>query len=411
MHDRVILHCDCNAFFASVECLLRPELDLTPMAVCGDPESRHGIILAKNEKAKRFGIQTAETIWSARKKCPELVLVPPHRREYERYSALVNEIYRRYTDLVEPFGIDESWLDVTGSQNLFGDGKTIADNIRAAVRGELGLTVSVGVSFNKVFAKLGSDYKKPDATTVISRENFEKMVYPLPVSDLLFVGKSARAALEGLFVRTIGDLAHSDREAVARRLGKLGEQIHDYACGLDDSPVRSADEAREIKSVGNSITFRRNLIGLGDIRVGVAALADSVAGRMRKHGVKCGTVQVTIRDPEFKQITRQRPLETPTHLAKELAEASMELIKASWDLRAPIRMLAVTGSNLVEAGGETRQLSLFDQAEDDEKRAKQEKLEAAMDRIRGKFGHGAISTAGVLGSDLGIEDDGQKKKD
>lgn len=404
MNDRTILHCDCNSFFASVECALRPALRDVPMAVCGDPESRHGIILAKNELAKAFGVCTAETIWQAKAKCPSLVLARPHHDRYEAYSNTINEIYRRFTDLVEPFGIDESWLDVTGSMHLFGDGATIADTLRKTVREETGITISVGVSFNKIFAKLGSDYKKPDATTVISRENMREIVYPLPVGDLLFVGKAARAALDRLYVHTIGELAQSDRDVIVRRLGKMGEMIHDYACGLDDSPVRPADEVREVKSIGNGMTFKRNLTGAADIRLGVLTLADQVAARLRRHGLKGQTVQVTIRDPNFKTITRQKALETPTHLARELTSASLELIAASWQENAPIRMLTITALSLVEADAAVEQLSLFDGEKGVVARAKQEKLEAAMDRIRGRYGHGAIGMAGVLGNDLGIAD-------
>ncbi|MGN0968552.1 MAG: DNA polymerase IV, partial [Oscillospiraceae bacterium] len=200
--ERTILHCDLNGFFASVELLSHPELRDRPVAVCGDPESRHGIILAKNEPAKRYGVKTAETIWQARSKCPDLVLLPAHHGEYRKYSKLINALYERYTDLVEPFGIDESWLDVTGSMHLFGgSGKAVADRLRREVRETFGLTISVGVSFNKIFAKLGSDYKKPDATTVITRENFREIVWPLPVTDLLFVGRSAAGVLAKYGVR------------------------------------------------------------------------------------------------------------------------------------------------------------------------------------------------------------------
>ena len=218
--DRVIFHCDLNSFYASVELLDHPELKDRPAAVCGDPESRHGIILAKNELAKQYKVQTAETVWQARRKCPDLVLLPAHHWKYKEYSRKVNDIYERYTDLVEPFSIDESWLDVTGTLHLFGgDGKALADQIRRAVRQELGLTVSVGVSFNKVFAKMGSDYKKPDATTVITRENFQELLWPLPVTDLLFVGRAAARVLGGYGIRTIGDLARFDRDSLGEILG------------------------------------------------------------------------------------------------------------------------------------------------------------------------------------------------
>ena len=304
--DRVILHCDLNSFYASVELLDHPELRDRPVAVCGDPNSRHGIILAKNEPAKRYKVQTAETIWQARRKCPELVLLPAHHWKYRDYSRRVNAVYERYTDLVEPFSIDESWLDITGSLHLFGgDAKALADEIRRVLREELGLTVSVGVSFNKIFAKMGSDYKKPDATTVISRENYQELLWPLPITSLLFVGRSAAAALEHYGVHTIGDLARLDREAAASILGRQGCTLHDYATGAEHSPVVPAREQPGPKSVGNGLTFPRNLVGWAELHAGVTELADEVAVRLRGHGLKCTTLQVTIRDPNFKDICRQ----------------------------------------------------------------------------------------------------------
>lgn len=378
------------------------------MAVCGNPDNRHGIILAKNELAKKYHIQTAETIWQAKKKCPELVLTPPHREYYTKYSQLVNAIYQRYTDLVEPFGIDESWLDVTGSLALFGDGKKIADELREVVKKELGITISAGVSFNKIFAKLGSDYKKPDATTVISRENFRQIVYPLPVSDLLFVGKSARNILNHLQIYTIGDLAESSRTLIAQKLGKTGEMLHDYACGLDDSPVKSIYAEKEIKSIGNSITFRRNLTGMEDIRLGVLALSDSVASRLRKHGLKCATVHIGIKNPSLKTISRQKTLAIPTFLAKVIADSSLELIRSCWNLNAPIRMLSISGSNLIPIEETGEQLTFFDQSEM-QKLKKQEQLENTLDTIRGKFGSTSISFGGILHNDLGIETQNTKR--
>ena len=401
--DRVILHCDCNAFYASVECLLHPAYRDVPMAVCGDPENRRGIVLAKNEKAKRFGVQTAETIWQARRKCPELVLAPPHRDQYAKYSKQVNAIYQRYTDLVEPFGIDESWLDVTGSQKLFGTGKEIADRLREEVKRETGLTISVGVSFNKIFAKLGSDYRKPDATTVISRENYSELVFPLSVDALLYGGKSARETLQKMRIRTIGDLAHASRKTLVASLGKVGGELYDHANGLDTSPVKSVYEPKEVKSVGNGLTFKRNLIGWDDIRLGVTVLADTVAARMRRSGVKCYTVQLNIRNPSFKTISRQKPLHVPTFLAKELADTAMELLTESWNPNAPIRMLTLTGTNLVpakEAPGE--QMSLFEHSRQKE-RKKQEKLETTLDAIRAKFGKDSVSICGVLQNDIGAD--------
>lgn len=401
--DRTILHCDCNGFFASVECILNPKLKNVPMAVCGNPENRHGIILAKNELAKKYKIQTAETIWQAKRKCPELVLVCPRHNEYGKYSKIINQIYERYTDLVEPFGIDESWLDVTDSHHLFGDGKKIADTLRKVVYSETGLTISVGVSFNKIFAKLGSDYKKPDATTVIDRENYKDIVFPLPVSDLLFVGKAAKEELSKLFIYTIGDLARSDKNLILSRLGKLGEVIHDYANGLDESPVKTANEDREVKSVGNGMTFKRDLDGIEDIRLSVNILADSVAARMRRYGVMCSTIQVTIKDPSLKVITRQKPLQCPTHLSREISAAALSIITTSWNLKAPIRMLTITGTNLTCTEEASEQMSMFEE-NSPLKREKQEHLEKALDKIRGKYGKGAVSYGSVIGNDLGIND-------
>jgi len=399
--ERTILHCDCNGFYASVESVLDPELSTVPMAVCGDPKSRHGIILAKNELAKKYGIVTAETVWKAQRKCPELVLVKPHHDEYRRYSKRVNEIYCRYTDQVEPFGIDESWLDVTGSQRLFGSGKEIADRLRKEVREQTGLTISVGVSFNKVFAKLGSDYKKPDATTVIDMDNWKQIVWPLPVSALLYVGKSAERELDSLFIKTIGDLAAAEPKRLTMRLGKLGTTLYEYANGLDSSEVRRYDEPREIKSVGNGMTFSRDLTSYEDAKIGIFALADEVATRLRKYGLCACTIQLQIKDTEFKVVSRQKPLANPTALASELAEGAMQLLYASYNGSSPIRMLTVTAANLVEEGQAAEQVSFFGEQPID--REKKKNLETAIDSLRGKFGRGMISTGAILGSDIGLE--------
>ena len=391
--ERTILHCDLNSFYASVELLDHPELRDRPVAVCGDPESRHGIILAKNEPAKAFQVKTAETIWQARRKCPDLVLLPAHHGKYRAYSQKVNAIYERYTDLVEPFSIDESWLDVTGTLHLFGgDGKALADEIRREVREELGLTVSVGVSFNKVFAKMGSDYKKPDATTVITRENFQDLLWPLPVTDLLFVGKAAARVLAEYGIRTVGDLARFDREALGNILGKGGYTLHDYAAGEEHAPVVPARDLPGPKSVGSGLTYPRNLRGWAELRSALTELADEVAARLRRHALKCTAVQVTIRDPNFKDICRQKKLAAPTYVSRDLAEAAMELVRASWRERAPVRALTVTAQNLVEEGDAGEQLDLF-AANAAPRRDKLEKLEKAMDGIRGRFGREAISPA------------------
>ena len=388
--DRIILHCDLNSFFASVELLGRPDLTDVPVAVCGDPASRHGIILAKNELAKGFGVKTAETIWQAKKKCPNLVLLPSHHDLYRDYSRRVNAIYEQYTDLVEPFGIDESWLDITGTAHLFGgDPHAIADSIRQRIRDELGLTLSVGVSFNKVFAKLGSDYKKPDATTVISRENWRSIVWPLPVGDLLFVGHAAKKVLNAHGVETIGQLAGCSEDMLDTLLGKLGHQLHHYANGLDKEPVRSKEDREPIKSVGNGNTFRENLTTRTQVQNGIAMLSDSVASRLRAYSMYAGGVQITIRTPDFKTITRQKQFPVSTHLMRDLTQGAMELMEKAWSPPTPIRMLTVTAIHLTPNQETYEQVDLFSQSSAP-KNQRQEKLEKAMDAIRSRFGTDAI---------------------
>ena len=391
MADRVILHCDLNCFFASVELLRYPALRDVPVAVCGDPESRHGIVLAKNEAAKQLGVKTAETIWQARQKAPHLLTLPPHHGLYREYSRKVNAIYGQYTDLVEPFGIDESWLDITGSMHLFGgDGKAIADQLRERLREELGLTISVGVSFNKIFAKLGSDYKKPDATTVIDRGNWQAIVWPLPVGDLLGVGRSTQKLLRQYGVETIGQLAAFPRQTLETLLGKHGTQLHDYANGLENSPVRPQHEAEPVKSVGNGTTFPRNLTRWEEVRSGLAVLSDSVAGRLRRQGLYCGGVALTIRNAQFRQFSRQMRLDAPTHLQKDIYQTALALARQSWHAPDPIRALTVTALYLTDSADSFQQLDLLDGAAA-QREEKQERLEQAMDAIRGKYGKGAIS--------------------
>ena len=403
MADRVILHCDLNCFFASVELLRYPALRDVPVAVCGDPESRHGIVLAKNEAAKQLGVKTAETIWQARQKAPHLITLPPHHGLYREYSQKVNAIYGQYTDLVEPFGIDESWLDITGSMHLFGgDGKAIADQLRQRLWEELGLTISVGVSFNKIFAKLGSDYKKPDATTVIDRDNWQRIVWPLPVGDLLGVGRSTQKLLRQYGVETIGQLAAFPRETLETLMGKHGAQLHDYANGQENNPVRPQHEAEPVKSVGNGTTFPTNLTRWEQVRAGLSALADSVAGRLRRYGMYCGGVALTIRYADFRQFTRQTRLSGPTHLQKDIYRAALTLAQQAWHAPEPIRALTVTALYLTPDGESYQQLDLLagDTTRRDEK---QERLEQAMDAIRGKYGKGSI-TFGNTGKFSGWDD-------
>ena len=398
--DRVILHCDMNGFFASVELLDYPQLKDKPMAVCGSPENRHGIILAKNEIAKKYGVVTAETLWQARKKCPELQVVPPHHDKYKHYSRMINDIYLRFTDMVEPFSVDESWLDVTASRQLFGTGREIADTIRQTVKKELGLTLSAGVSFNKIFAKMGSDYKKPDATTVITRENFMNILWPLDIREMFFVGKATADKLNEYGIRTIGELALADRQMVMAMLGRQGGVIHDYANGLDTTPVLRFDQLEKVKSIGNGTTFRRNLQEEKDIRTAVTGLSDTVAARLRSHKMKAFGVKVDIKDPDLKVISRQQQLDNPANITDIIAETAMSIIRKSWKMRDPIRMLTITAINLCDEN-QAQQLSLF--ADENVLAEKGEKVERAMDDIRKKFGTDSIKFGSVIGNDIGLD--------
>lgn len=400
--DRVILHCDCNSFFASVEEKLCPELKKVPMAVAGDPENRHGIILAKNQLAKKYDIRTAEPIWQALGKCPELVCVPPHHGLYGEFCKKINEIYIEYTDLVEPASIDESYLDVTNSIHLFGLTPVgLADELRRRIREEIGVTISVGVSFCKTFAKFGSDYKKPDATTLLSRDTYRDIMYPLPVSELLMAGKKTVDKLDSLGIKTIGQLAAADRELLAKYLGKAGVALWENANGLDTEPVRSFYEKREVKSVGNSMTFRRDLLGEEEIKNGIAALADSVAGRLKAEKKKCTVVQIGIRDPQFNTLQRQKTLASPTDLQKTITESAMELVRANWNFYKPVRLLSVTAAGLVEENEAYTQLGLFDvPAVDSEK---QGSIESAMTDIRKKFGASSIRFGYFSDDETGVK--------
>lgn len=398
-NDRIILHCDLNCFFASVEMLSHEDLRNVPMAVCGNPTARHGIILAKNEPAKKCGIVTAETIWQAKKKCPGLVLLPPHHGLYREYSKKVNDIYGHYTDLVEPFGIDESWLDITGTAHLFGgEAEKIADEIRARIKRELHLTLSVGVSFNKVFAKLGSDYQKPDATTVISRQNWREVVWPLPVGDLLFVGHAAQRLLKQYGITTIGQLAACKPEMLETLMGKMGLQLWEYANAREHEPVHSRYHLEPVKSVGNGSTFSSDLTTPDQVRSGIAMLSDCVAMRLRQYGLYAGGVQVTLRDPQFRNRSRQKQFSAPTHLMRDLTDGATELLMGVWKPPAPIRMLTVTAIHLSSSDEAYEQTDLFDTAAAP-KKERQEKLEQAMDRIRGKFGADAIQFGITAGSE------------
>ncbi len=390
---RVIFHIDQNCYFASVEMISHPEYRNVPMAVVGDKERRHGIILAKNQLASMAGVKTAEVIWQAQSKCPDLVLAPAHYDKYQFYSRKLREMYLEYTDKVEPFGLDECWLDLT---DTIGDRdpQEVADEIRERVKSEYKLTCSVGVSFNKIFAKLGSDYKKPDATTVITEENFKQIVWPLPCSDLLFVGKSTKERLNKVNIKTIGDLAGSTGEFLNDYLGKNGYQLWLYANGLDDSEVKTADYKRTVKSVGNSTTTSDDMCSLREISSTFLTLSSSVAGRLRRAGLKGKVVQITVRDSALNVYEKQKVLFNDTDSARVIHECAVELFKESYDWHLPVRSIGVRLTDLVSSDA-PEQLSLFEEVDRNEK---EDRLEKTVDTIRERFGKKSLMLLGELGN-------------
>ena len=384
--DRIILHADCNSYFASVESIDHPEWKLVPMAVCGDPELRHGIILAKNELAKAYHIQTAETIYSAKKKCPDLLLVPAHHKKYKAVCERINAIYEGYTDLVERFSIDESFLDVTGSRHLFGSGKEIADELRRRIREEIGVTVSVGVSFNKTFAKMGSDYKKPDATTVISRENYKELLWPLPIGELLFVGKSGASVLQDHGILTIGDLAQADPASISSFFGKTGVHLQQAARGEDLSPVLPTGYEEQPKSISHNVTFDHDLTDLAEILAGITLISDQVGTRLRRKKLFASVVQIQIKDTSLKVINRQKQLAQYTCSTRLIRDTALSLLRDNWPEGMPIRMLSVGVTGLSLDG--SQQLDLF---MDTAKAEKAQRLDEAVDSIRAKYGKQSIT--------------------
>ncbi len=382
--ERTILHCDLNNFFASVAVLDNPTIKNCPIAVCGSTEERHGIVLAKNELAKRFGIVTAEATWQAKKKCPDLVIVPPNHRRYNEVSLAVREIYYRFSDIVEPFGIDECWLDVTGSRLLFGDGLEIAEKIRKTVKQEIGVTVSVGVSFNKVFAKLGSDLKKPDAITEISRENFKEKVWPLPANTMLGVGGSTCRQLESLGIFTIGDIARAGRDVLKNRFGKMGEQLYSYAAGEDNSPVSA--ETSIPKSVGRTTTCRKDLNSADEAWPVVLSLSEEISGSLRRHGLYCGAVVAHIRTYDLNTREFQAPLNVPTQSSVKMAKKCMEILNRNSGFSVPLRSIGLRAINLKD-GMTSYQTDIFT---DTQKSERAEEIEDKIFEIRNKYGSDSI---------------------
>lgn len=381
---RTVLHVDLNNFYASVETIIDPSLKGDFLGVTGNIESRHGVILAKSESAKKAGVKTGMTVHEALKICPELKLVEAKHDRYVKYSEIVRNIYRRYTDVIEPFGIDECWLDCTSTVKMFGGGEKIANDIRETVKRETGLTVSVGVSFNKVFAKLGSDMKKPDAVTVISPENFKEKVWGLPVENLLFVGKSTLEKLKKYNIATIGDLAAVDEKFLTDKFGKWGATLKIYAEGLDDTPVMKDNESDEIKSVGNSITSYRDLVNMEDAKLVFSVLAASVSRRLISYNVgkACG-ISVYVRDNELNSITRSARLPYPTVLEDDFCAAAEKLLENSYDFKKPIRTLGLTVSGFTEKSYE--QLTVYDK-----EYRKKLSLQLAVNAINEKYGKKSV---------------------
>lgn len=390
--SRVILHSDCNSFYASVECLHRPQIRNKPVAVSGNADARHGIILAKNEIAKKCGVKTGETIWQAKQKCPELVTVLPNFQLYSRFSRMAKEIYLEYTDKVESFGLDEAWLDVTDCAENYGSGFKIASEIKERIKTELGITVSIGVSFNKIFAKLGSDYKKPDAITEISPENYKTVVWSLPCQCLLYVGNSTSKKLRAMGIYTIGDIACSPVRILNKNLGKWGDMLYCFANGYDASPVSKYGEHSGVKSIGNSTTCPRDLENLEDVKIVLQVLADSVGRRLRECGLYCKCVGIGVRDNELISFTRQHTLHKSTNLTREILDTAIMLFEKNYNFDCPVRSIGINLSMLGNTYNDD-QFSLFD---DPKKRCRMEMLDKTLDEIKNRFGTSGIFPASSM---------------
>lgn len=414
MRERVIMHIDMNAFYASVAQHLDPKIRNKPVAVAGDPERRSGIILAKSREAKACGVKTAEAIWQAKQKCPDLIVVPPDYAAYKRYSTLARMIYYEYTNQVEPFGLDESWIDVTGSLALFGGSPMlIAREISECVKDELGLTVSVGVSWNKVFAKLGSDTDPGDGIIAITRDNFEEVTWPMSASEMVYVGPATTRKLRSAGYETIGDLAHAGDYFLDKRFGKIGRMLRSFARGEDLSPVRVMDPVKAdvdyaVKGIGNGLTAPRDLVCEADVKALVWLLAESVSQRLRESHLRCRTISVGIRRAvDLMGYSRQTTLRVPTCLTSDVANIAMDLIRANQPLdeEHAIRAIHVRTTNLS---------SMFDPIQHDifgsvERASKLERLDFAIDKLRRRFGnkcvHRAVELTDEVMSGLDIKRD------
>lgn len=393
LRERTILHSDMNCFYASVEMMLDPSLRGKAVAVCGSTENRHGIVLAKSELAKKAGVKTGMVNWEARQHCPNLIMVKPQYDQYLKYSELARNIYQRYTDQVEPYGMDECWLDVTGSRSVCGDGAKIAENIRQTVKEELGLTVSIGVSFNKIFAKLGSDMKKPDAITEITRECFRDKVWPLPASDLLYVGRATTAKFNTYGIHTIGDIAAADPNLLKRMLGVNGLQLWQYAAGKDDTPVMHKDFVSRIKSVGHGITCIADLLNEEEVWKVMLELSQDIGHRLRLHKLKAAGVQISVRSNDLGYRQFQGPLSLSTQSPMLMAKKALTLFHDNYRWSTPVRAVTVRAINLIPQDN-PEQIDLFT---DMRRMEKVEKLDDCIEEIRRRFGKRAVFQACLLG--------------
>lgn len=391
--ERTILHSDMNCFYASVEMMLDPSLRGKPVAVCGSTENRHGIVLAKSELAKKAGVKTGMVNWEAKQLCPGLIMVKPQYDQYLKYSELARNIYQRYTDQVEPYGMDECWLDVTGSRSVCGDGMKIAESIRQEIKDELGLTVSIGVSYNKIFAKLGSDMKKPDAVTEIPKDSFQEKVWPLPASDLLFVGRATAAKFNSYGIHTIGDIAATDPDFLKRLLGVNGLQLWRYAAGMDDTPVMHKDFVSPIKSVGHGITCVADLLDDEEVWKVMLELSQDIGHRLRLHKLKATGVQISIRSNDLGYRQYQAPLSLSTQSPMMIAKKAHSIFQANYRWLTPVRAVTVRAINLIPQGT-PEQIDLFT---DMRRVEKAEKLDDCIEEIRRRFGKRAVFQACLLG--------------
>lgn len=390
-----ILHCDLNNFFASVECLKRPELKKVPMAVAGDPKKRHGIILAKNEIAKKYGIYTPETVYSALKKCPKLVLVESHHEEYEKYSKLVNNIYLKYTDRVEPVSIDESFLDITESISLFGTPEEIAYKIKEEVKNTLGLTISVGVSFNRVLAKMGSDMKKPDAITVLDKENFREKIYPLPIEDLLFVGKALANSFRKIRINTIGELANSNFDRIHKKFGKQGVLVYNYANGIDSDYVEYYNTKYVTKSISKGYTFSKDINKKEALISEIKKISDYISHELRRKKLKCRVVCISLKDENLITISRQRKIDK-TDLFQNISKVAVKLLDDNYIDGKNIRAITVSVTNL-ESPEISEQLNFFDISDTKENiNENLENVTKSLDKLKDKYGEEVVNFCSVI---------------